>query len=297
MDLSGVDLSFDKVSIVGVTGDLFEDWQQELGLMSCGVRQTGADEYMIAAVKDGLHVQYRSSLSALGGRGVPGECTSPDAWNVRLEWNPNKAGAIGAKALAGIAAGRRMTRLDLAIDYEGLCLSDYTFTRPRVKTMTVNGWHGLNETVYLGKWGSRRFVRCYDKAREMGIEDAELLRVETVQRYRPGDTVLPEGLMHGFSATAKRVPHGVSIRDAGLLALFHHEPERLQSANPRTRSRAADLAERYSGSLTPGISEVYDRERERLRMMADDLLEGAILPVAAIYEKAGCDHEGEVSGA
>lgn len=283
MEYEGVDLSFDKISLVGITHDDLDVWVNELNLTTRPGRMTGTDEFLVCGDASGLSVQYKGRISPLGGRVVPIPIDAgQEDWNVRLEWNPNKAGEIGAKALAGLGPLRRITRLDLAMDYPGVRLSDYTFTRPRVKTMTVCGWRGLDETVYLGRWGSRRFTRCYDKGLEMGL-DEDIMRIETVSRLRPGDELLPESLLGGLSGTIKRVPHEVSIRDAGLLALYHYEPERLQGAHKRTRSRALDLARRYSGDLAPAISAVYGSSRRELAQLARDIRNGVIVPVAKVY--------------
>lgn len=285
MESGGVDLSFDKVSVVGASKESFQDLVSGLGLLQTSGRPVGNGEIMLTGSGGGLNVQMRCKESALGSRMYPVHPDpDSDSWNIRLEWNPNKAGRIGAEALAALESDRRITRLDLAMDYPGYALSDYTFTRPRVKTMSVNGWHGLNETVYLGRWGSRRFIRCYDKALEMKL-DGEIMRLETVGRYRPGEIPLPDNLLAGLSGSQRVVPLSVTTSEAGLLALYHFAPERLRASSARTQRKARDLAERHSGKLDPDPVEIYAASSRELRGLARDLVNGSVLPVANVYKE------------
>jgi hypothetical protein len=195
---------------------------------------------------------------------------------VRFEFNPNRASEIVWTFFNAIEVAK-VSRLDVAIDYQGRNVSDYLFTKPRVKARIHRGAGVLGDvqTVYLGAPTSRKCIRIYNKALELGITGVELTRIEGLSRH---DAVLSEDLFDGFQILNRGIPDGLKTRDAALCALMLHYPERLDRADKETRRKVLNLMELDPSDWGDLPSEIYRSEIPVLRQKLDSMITSGYRP-------------------
>lgn len=228
---------------------------------------------------------------------------------VRIEYNPNKVDAWALSLVYSGLKNIRPTRFDVALDYPGVQLGEWSFRRKGTKAAYFTARGGEPEGFYLGSPSSLVVFRTYDKLRELiaktkkASRDAEevrlnqmlptgLARVECVSRLRPAykdrcaTESMPLDLFDRLDAVRRFVPYdGLTPYECGLLALYHYEPDVLRSLHKDPRSRARELALQRCGSLAPGPAEAYRARRADLKEWALMLSQGQVVPVAQVYRR------------
>lgn len=231
-----------------------------------------------AWVMDGAHISNVVELSSLGRGWV--DSPAEGGFAGRVELNPNK---VTPRVLEIVRSLRvdHVSRCDVALDYEGVAIGDYAFSRPRVKGQYWTGGDGV-ESLYLGSRASERFVRVYDKARELKVEGT-MTRVEAVGRHRH---VLAEDLLDGVAAHARVLRPGMDAHTAGLVACALYCPEVVRGFDKRTRRRCAELVQANQAPLSPDPAEVYRDALPGLDDMVSAISAGESVPVARVYREA-----------
>ncbi len=209
-----------------------------------------------------------------------------DPTPIRLEFNPNTTDPEVLELLSMLDVCH-LTRCDVALDYEGVKVSDYVYHRPRVKGEIVQGTHLRPETIYLGRNGSRRMDRIYDKALELKRDDLTMTRLECQRRYRPDDCApIEPGLFDTLAVYKRGVPAELNAIDQGLIALMLHYPDRFEACSKEMKRRVRDLAREACGPLDPDPANVYAEERPRLKSELSVMLTGEELSRRAnVYRK------------
>lgn len=301
--VQSVDVSLDKIAIVGKCPDApdLQRWIEDNSVKVTPSGETRVIEELRNSrllrgsadrltrtwiTEDGisitlrLRVPDRQDLIPVDQWGVSPEDETP----YRLEWNPNKA---TPGVLAWFMESPRATRLDVAVDYEGIELDDFTYRRPNVSAARF--WDRGSEStgVNLGRRGSPRYCVVYDKAKELGRTDLTMTRFEMRSQLRPADQLLSEKLFDGVQAFRSEIPKSLSPQQAAYLALLHHCPEHFAQLDKRTRKTYLDLADRTCGQLSPHPAEVYLDRRDELLGMADSAIRGDRVRQAVVYQENG----------
>jgi hypothetical protein len=160
-------LSIDKISITGHIkyDDLLES---RLRMIGCRVTVNPAWNYRKCGFipqSDGSNgiIQWEGTQTNIKGR-------------YRLEFNPNKLSWQLESILSLMPKINhdlrtvRFTRMDLAVDiFEPFNSFEFNY-KYGVKKRYFVGRDGQIESVYFGSNSSEKMVRCYDKAKEQGIE-------------------------------------------------------------------------------------------------------------------------------
>lgn len=298
-----VDCSLDNVTLVGhwrswgevreLIAAWFGDDMKDPAVGSSRVRELatrsfGSSRYQRSAVVDGAHVSnwleesehfYGVEHDAKGC--LPG----------RIELNPNKA-TDRVWELVRCLEVDHASRVDVALDYPGVPIGEYVWRRDRVK---VNSWMGRDglESCYLGSRGSDRFVRIYDKGLELRLPDLSLLRVEGMGRKQ---YALSADLFAGVEGFSRGIHPGLSLADAGRVALFLHHPEVIRGHDPKTLRRYKELTREVQAQIEPTPAEVYGDMRPELVGMLEAVSAGEPVRRAEVYERAGFSGSGDPSG-
>lgn len=291
-------VTLDKLSVTGfmpgeAVGELVvdltnEEWpcsfvgRHRINQQTWGYSWKLADGVFVTVESDNRYIEFRRDDGA--GTRLERHVRFRPA-GVRMEWNPNRTGPMGRHFVAHVMnhiTDWHFTRCDVAADYDGLCIGDYTLSRPRVLTERVDGRDGL-QTMYLGRLASRRCIVGYDKALELKLSDRDVMRVESRARYRPGEAAVQEDLFAGLSVTRAAIPVDTDVRTAGMLALYHYAPDVLRRADPKTRKRVRQIAQDL-GEQVP-VEDAYKGERERLLSEVSDICTGSgWSTIAPVYE-------------
>lgn len=306
-----VDVSIDKFSCVADCTTHADEFLGSIGAFEADARWMGfhpdSPKRTVSVSLWGAHV----SCSVMQRCGHRTDWTWAKEQPVRIEFNPNKMDVSRlAPWFDGVLCNVRATRHDVALDYPGVQLSEWTFTRKGTKAAYFTGRGGEPEGFYLGSLASLVVFRTYDKLREIvqktkkAARDAEevrvsmlaptgLARVECVQRLRPAyqersaTEIFPVELFSNLTAVRRCVPYeGLSPYECGLLSLYHHEPDVLRSMHKEPRGRARELALSRCGELDPSPERVYRERRADLLDMASDLRHGRPVYQAKIYGQA-----------
>ncbi len=282
-----VDCTLDNVTYLGE----WSDWAfvcecleadrvgDELAVRSLPARGVvgGAMRHQQAWLVDGALLSNMVELSSLGRAWVAadlgGRCRG------RIELNPNKVTDRVLELVRGFRVDH-VTRADVALDYEGVGVTDFIFQRDRVKTTMFRRPSGV-EGFMLGGRTSERFVRIYDKALELGRDDLVLTRVEGVGKHR---RVLEDGLFEGVRALSSVISADLSLRRAGMVSLALHHPEVLSGHDKRTRGKYERLAESVQFPLSPSPDEVYRERRAALLDDVEAVSAGDRVRVARVYQ-------------
>lgn len=171
---------------------------------------------------------------------------------MRLEFNPAKIGERGLKRVRrllrhvfldqyeAVIAKAKITRLDLAADFDGIRLGSLAVTDAHKRKAGL--WLGATgevETIYLGSRDSDAHLRIYDKARELREQQhislsGERLRVEATianRRFRLSEL---RALPNPFA--------GLVIVDLGTLETNDEPAYRFQFFLDSCRQRGAHSA-------------------------------------------------------
>lgn len=297
------DLSIDKVSIVGRPSDTYDlqCWLDRK--VDEAVRVPDADGVVSRAKElpqrrgasqgkpwvvrswqiDGVNVQLRLKVPTEHRLSIERwDCLEGDESAYRLEWNPNKT---DAGSLVLFMESPRPTRYDVAVDYPGVFLGDWTVSRPRVKSCSYVDASGNHNGIQLGGMKSDRFTVAYDKALELGLTGLQITRIEMRQRILPGKDPLHENLFDGLAVVRREIPSCVSPREAGMLALRLYEPAHFARLDADTKRKYDRMALEHCGQLAPSPGDVYRERRNDLREWAHMCLEGERPPVAQVYQE------------
>jgi hypothetical protein len=136
---------------------------------------------------------------------------------LRLEWNPAKWSPSASAHLFGnvsavmlhtekfdeLLANAKVTRLDVALDVQGIRPDDYLWEQSRGVYRGPLNKSGKLETLYLGNWkAAKGGIRIYDKGAEMGLPSLTMTRIERVYKnsnLRLGDLTKLPNVFHTLS--------------------------------------------------------------------------------------------------
>jgi len=196
---------------------------------------------------DGSFMQYAGDSAAK----VP---------EIRVEFNPSKCQAGNMLALLNHVIMKRVTRLDVAIDFD-IDISEYAWLCPGKTSVRYCDRSGKLQTLYFGKRNSRRYFRIYDKAAEQEEVNRVWWRVEAQARFHPRDRdFLPTDMFDGLYAIPQVV---TDVDDRALIYYLIHNPEQIRNLSRRQRKHLIDIGMDFTEVLK--ISEIYNQERENLR--------------------------------
>jgi Putative phage replication protein RstA len=281
------DVSLDRFSVVGSFDHQRGDWREtagELDVLSAGKSSTralsGRRVRTTYSLPDGSHVSW--AFLNIDGRSVP------EDGELRVELNPNRTDGR-ALEVVGRMTDQHVTRADVAIDYEGETPGEWQFFKARSKSMRVQGTDRAVETYQLGMRGSKLHFVAYDKARELGLLDEKLMRIEA--RARREKAELPRDLFKGLVVTPTEIPAGLDVRTKANLALAIHYPESVGELDKRAQGKVRELLQTVLVPLDPAPADVYLDAWPRLVQDLHGLMCGVQPQVAAVYCRSAAHDE------
>lgn len=160
---------------------------------------------------------------------------------VRIEFNPNDKDQLATGTfLLSLMKRKRPTRIDYALDYKGIDLSDWLMATTRARsTCSFNSSSGKLETLYLGSKDSDDRYRIYNKAKEQKIDDLDWWRIEQQHRLKPDQTwqlLLPFDDLY----LVKPNKH-LATQDRLVLDGLHRNPEYWGNLTRRIREKYRSL--------------------------------------------------------
>lgn len=191
----------------------------------------------------------------------------------RIEFNPNTVRHETLAALDLLKRGSlRVTRVDVALDYDGADLGAYRWLMPRLKQVRWASADGDPETQYLGSQKSLRSFRIYDKAKEQKIKGEEWWRCELQQRYRlsiPHEVLDPT---HFDQLEAYRVPDLDLPVNERLRVFYVCNGGDLSIFDKGTKRRILELVRDRGDRLDPTPADVYRDRRPNLIAEIEELV-------------------------
>lgn len=183
-------------------------------------------------------------------------CKSSDDKVVILEFNPNKVGSdLGLLSLLGklrsISYYCRIVRFDCAID----------IPVPRDRCKLIKDQRTYSEyknsssdyTQYLGHRNKHGYVKLYNKAKELGLEDDNLTRLEiTIDGDKTGDFETMFPLVYVVDDT--QLDFDIDGTDKVLLFSCIDNPGYLSLLGWRKRKKIKELIGRCSFTLSADVS-------------------------------------------
>jgi phage replication initiation protein len=192
--------------------------------------------------------RYARGGDAMRGRAMieisGGGCEAVRAWSELIAF---------AEAWDG-----RLTRLDLALDTEAVTVDQARAAweagqfnaRGRPPTARLVDDLGCNSgrTLYVGRRGNDRFLRCYEKGKQLGDRASRWVRVEV--ELLAAKCVLPLGaIVDGAAYFAGAYKWLAALVDAGA-----QRPERVRRAAHVVLGRALEIARQQVGGLVGYIT-------------------------------------------
>ncbi|MGB9660581.1 MAG: hypothetical protein ACPL5F_01005 [Moorellaceae bacterium] len=181
-----------------------------------------------------------------------------DAKNIkegRVEFNPNKCDLeFVTDFIREYMKDKEITRLDIAIDYEGVDISNYLIWTERRVSSSWNYGKKL-ESVYIGSRSSERFYRIYDKRLEVLEEEGRDIGI---------DIMRCEGVVRRIEQKLDDLFRGIKlyrvndIEDKGLLLLALYYPGEL---NMLSRYKRNKLEQMLSEGLEPYKDYLANKEK------------------------------------
>lgn len=216
-----------------------------------------------------------------------------DGGKVRVEFNPNKANMREIESLMECLKYPYLTRMDIAIDYFGIDLSEYEWRS--AKRRKRNYWEdsaGKLETLYIGAPASSRRYRIYNKLVERqekdGVQDPRAdnghWRVEVQQRYTERETAMYDPPDYFLNDLFDIYPcrKGIDLsaieggaRERAMIRGILEEPTLLAEFSKNVRPKYAKLIEQLKQrgrvkEIDPAI--IYEKEKDHLASQLSDLL-------------------------
>lgn len=221
----------------------------------------------------------------------------------RVEFNPNKCDWRLIHRIMKRLKYPKVTRLDIACDYFGVDLSRCKIVPLTSRsTETIKGRSGKLETLYIGSRRSDKFVRVYDKAKELKknakkeeeeeIEvDEDYWRVETVVKdftkivEKEFDSVNEKGEKEIIKKKVKvdgslfenpfkiflmekeeEMNQQLKIAEKAMLYYLENHPEEWENLSRNSRKKYEDMSFACRYKLMENQPyDVFEKEKDRLQ--------------------------------
>ncbi|SDZ45584.1 replication initiation factor domain-containing protein [Bacillus sp. 166amftsu] len=264
------DISIDRLTLVGYDTGMIESYLKY-------------SEY-ISFIGFSRNYGFRHSY-----QGLKGELLEiGEKGKIRLDFNPNNANMREVENIVSRLKYPYLTRLDVAVDYFGIDLSEVEWTSP--KRRKQNLWlnqEGQPETLYIGAPSSERRYRIYNKKLERLEKKEESdsravnghWRVEVQQRFKESNNILDT--VDYFAADlfdirpyrkVVNLDHIDKPMERIIIAGLIERPSELKNLSKNARGKykkmIQEAKERSGVAISPEPIEVYTKEKD---LLADQL--------------------------
>src|SRR5690625_4520771 len=177
--LQNISVSFDRITVVGALIPEREKWvKKHLETNNqIDLRDTGYDRFKCHALKNKVYVEYNRKQAQAMGRS-----------EIRVEFNPNELSEEEIQFIQFIfldnMRNKDFSRIDLAFDVPVNLEEFYVMSDKSVKQTVFYGRDNKPETKYFGVRDSERYIRIYNKKKQLRdvkeeeIEYDHLWRIE-----------------------------------------------------------------------------------------------------------------------
>lgn len=177
--IKNITVSFDRITVVGAFIPEREKWvKKHLETNSqIDLRDTGFDRFKCHALKNKVYVEYNRKQAQAMGRS-----------EIRVEFNPNELSEEEKQFIQFIfldnMRNKDFSRIDLAFDVPVDLQTYFIMSDKAVKKTIFYGRDDKPETKYFGVRDSERYIRIYNKKKQLRdikeeeIEHDHLWRIE-----------------------------------------------------------------------------------------------------------------------
>lgn len=174
-----IEVSFDRITVVGAFIPEREKWvKKHLETNNqIDLRDTGYDRFKCHALKNKVYVEYNRKQAQAMGRS-----------EIRVEFNPNELSEEEKQFIQFIfldnMRNKDFSRIDLAFDVPADLQAYFIMSDKGVKKTIFYGRDDKPETKYFGVRDSERYIRIYNKKKQLRdvkeeeIEHDHLWRIE-----------------------------------------------------------------------------------------------------------------------
>ncbi|BCC80251.1 replication initiation factor domain-containing protein [Bacillus cereus] len=278
------DISIDRLTLLGYDSGMIESYLKY-------------SEY-ISFVGFSKNYSFRHMYQGLNGELLE----IGEKGKIRLDFNPNRANMPQVREIVSRLKYPYLTRLDVAVDYFGIDLSEIEWTS--IKRRKRNLWLSQSnevETLYIGAPTSDKRYRIYNKRLERLEKKEEPdhravnghWRVEVQQRFQESNNILDP--VDYFAADLFDIKpyrkvvdldHIESAKERIMLRGLLAEPKELLNLNDRTRAKykkmILEARERSGVAINPEPIEVYTKEKDLLAEQLTSLFAHCAKSVAQV---------------
>lgn len=177
--IKNIDVSFDRITIVGAFIPEREQWVKKHLETNpqVNLRDTGFDRFICHAFNNKVYIEYDRKKAQAMNRS-----------EIRVEFNPNELSEDEKQLIQFIfldnMRNKDFSRIDLAFDLKMDLAKYYVMTDKSLKSTIFLGRDASVETKYFGVRDSERYIRIYNKKRQLSevkreeISDDNFWRIE-----------------------------------------------------------------------------------------------------------------------
>ena len=172
-----INVSFDRITVVGALIPEREKWVKKHVETNnqIDLRDTGYDRFKCQALKNKVYVEYNRKQAQAMGRS-----------EMRVEFNPNELSEEEKQFVQFIfldnMRNKDFSRIDLAFDLDIDLANYYAMTDKALKRTIFFGRDDKVETKYFGVRDSERYIRIYNKKKQLSQVKKEEITADHLWR-------------------------------------------------------------------------------------------------------------------
>lgn len=279
-------LGIDRLTVVGSLSDK-NNVNTMINLVasdpSMEIIKTGYDRFS-ATIGDHGYVEY----DKLKGKAF-------DRGDFRIEFNPNKVEVEAHQQLIHkllkLISDKSISRIDLAFDTSTIDLSEYLMFMDRpTKETEIRGINGALETKYLGVRRSDRYVRLYDKKKELRdkqdiiINDEKLWRLEFELKHAKAKDYMT--CLKGFNLKKPNWKTIESFNERAKVYMLLNEPNEWTKLNKNTKTKYKKMINEISSvELQTEMHEILKENENNINEYLDLFLKDETFKKWAVSTK------------
>src|SRR5699024_3527492 len=257
-------VSFDRITVVGAFIPEREKWvKKHLETNNqIDLRDTGYDRFKCHALKNKVYVEYNRKQAQAMGRS-----------EIRVEFNPNELSEEEKQFVQFIfldnMRNKDVSRIDLAFDLDIELENYYAMTDKALKRTIFFGRDDKVETKYFGVRDSERYIRIYNKKKQLSQVKKEEITADHLWRIEfelkrsmtnKWDKCLDD--MHIIMHAWKTIENH---QKRAMVYMLLHEDDEWANLERRTKYRYKKLLKEISDiNIADDLREVLSDQNQKL---------------------------------
>src|SRR5699024_9654813 len=262
--LQNISVSFDRITVVGALIPEREKWvKKHLETNNqIDLRDTGYDRFKCHALKNKVYVEYNRKQAQAMGRS-----------EIRVEFNPNELSEEEKQLVQFIfldnMRNKDISRIDLDFDLDIDLENYYAMTDKALKRTIFFGRDDKVETKYFGVRDSERYIRIYNKKKQLSQVKKEEITADHLWRIEfelkrsmtnKWDKCLDD--MHIIMPAWKTIENH---QKRAMVYMLLHEDDEWANLERRTKYRYKKLLKEISDiNIADDLREVLSDQNQKL---------------------------------